>query len=124
LKAAKTYIGGQFDKPKDNTITIQYNTSILSYIEDVTTKQEVILNENNNFMFEIETDIPLNFNLLNGEHWMFINKYAAIGDSLYFKFQDSSMEFTAKCEDCLNFMFDWEEKFYSNPKANKEFNSS
>lgn len=124
ISAKTTLIGGHFDKPKDSVVTIQYNTSILSYIENVTTKQEVVLDDKNNFLFEIETDIPLNFNLLNGENWLFINKYAAIGDSVYFNFKDSTMEFTAKCEDCLNFMFEWEDKFLSNPKVNKEFNSS
>lgn len=124
ISAKTTLIGGHFDKPKDSTVTIQYYSSAINFIEGATTKQEVILDEKNNFLFEIETDIPINFHLLNGEKWLFMNKYAAIGDSVYFNFKDSSMVFTAKCEECLNFMFEWEDKFLRNPKVRKEYNSS
>lgn len=122
--AKTTFIGGHFIQPKNKTVTIQYYASVLSYIERRTSKLEVPLDLQNNFLIELETDIPIQFNLLNGEAWLFINKYAAPGDSLWFEFNENKIGITGNCEECVGFMFEWENKFLSNPIANKEFNSS
>ncbi len=120
-----TYIGGHFDKPSTKTITIQYYASIINMIESRSTKQELPIDSRNNFRFEIETDIPLNFHLINGDNWLFINKYVAPGDSLWFEIQKGNVtEVTGRCEDCIGFMFEWQDKFWSGKAVNKEFNSS
>ena len=120
-----THIGGHFDKPSTKTITIQYYASIINMIESRSTKQELPIDSRNNFRFEIETDIPLNFHLINGDNWLFINKYVAPGDSLWFEIQKGNVtEVTGRCEDCIGFMFEWENKFWSGKAVNEEFNSS
>lgn len=120
-----TYIGGHFDKPASKTITIQYYASIINKIEGRTTKEELPIDSSNCFRFEIETDIPLNFHLISGDNYLFINKYAAPGDSLWFEVQNGNVtEVTGKCEDCIGFMFEWEDKFWSGKAVNEEFNSS
>lgn len=122
--AKTTIIGGHFNQPKAKTVTIQYHATVLSFIEQRTTKQEVNLDEHNNFRFELETDMPILFNLLNGEEWMFINKYIAAGDSIWIEFRENEMAFNGSCEECMAWMFEWESKYLSDPVKNKAFNSS
>jgi peroxiredoxin len=124
LRAKITYIGGHFQKPKAKTVTIKYYASVINNIEHRSTIQELNIDDKNNFLFEIETEIPISFHLINGSDWLFINKYVAPGDSLNFDFRKDQIEVTGNCEDCIDFLFNWEEKFLSGKKVNEEFNSS
>lgn len=124
LVAETALIGGHFNKPHSQTVTIKYYSSSLNFIEGRSTIIEHNLDDKNNFMFEIETENPIKFQLLNGEKWLLINKYAAPGDSVWFDFNDSSTTISGNSEHCINFMFEWENRFFIEPTIKKEVNSS
>ena len=116
-------IGGHFDKPQTKSVSIQFYSSALNYIERKATIMDAEIGPDNNFAFTIETTGPINFHLINGDQWLFKNKYAAPGDSLWFEFKKQTYV-SGNCEYCVEFMLDWEQKFLNGTEVNKEFNSS
>jgi peroxiredoxin len=123
LFAQTAIIAGHCHLSRTNTVTIQYYSSAINYIEGSLTRQEVSIVEQRNFRFEIETDIPLRFNINNGD-WLYINQYIAPGDSTWFEFGKEGLGVSGGCEKCFGFMTVWEDKFLTNPVANKQFNTS
>jgi len=124
ILAETAFIGGHLYKAHSQTVTLQYYSSSLNFIEGRSTIIEIILDDKNNFIFEIELENPIEFHLLNGEKRLLINKYAAPGDSVWFDFKKGSIMISGNSDSCNNFMFEWENKFFIDPKIRKEYNLS
>lgn len=121
--AQTAFIGGHIANKSIKSVTIQYYSSALNAIENKNTVQEVLIDSNREFKFYIETEIPLQFHLLQDENWVFWNKYIAPDDSIWIDDQGDKMDITGRGEQTFAFLFQYEDKIFTKKKI-KEMQSN
>ncbi len=113
--AVKTILSGHIKYGPKSTVTVQYYASPLDYIEQTHTNLESAIDQNGNFKVEMDIDKPVSINVMNGESWLFTNKFIGPGDSLSIEFDKDQLNVNGKGENGISGMFEFQYQFV-NPR--------
>ena len=121
--ATKTIVCGHFNYAYQPVISAQYYATPIDFIESIHTQVNTNVDSNGNFHLIFDIDKPTRINVMNGDKWVFINKFINPGDSLWFGLFNNKMDIEGTGEDGITAMFEYDNKFLAGDALNQRQNS-
>src|SRR5579872_121950 len=78
--AVRTILSGHIKNDPKETLTVQYYATPLDRIEDAHTQLEATVGHDGFFKLAMDIDKPVSINVMNGDSYLFINKFIGPGD--------------------------------------------